>query len=312
MIRPAGTVRPPPGTSPSPRGPRRCWSSRCARRSPSSTGTSPTAISPSASSARARAGDESSPTAGSMPSSSGARSRPRWEPDHRRARAGVIRSAGIQLVVATPASWSSESSRSRASAGVWNSRVLRGRPLSLAAIGVEVGGGVDRPGRCPWGSTGAAGRWCSRWCRAARGVGVAEVDRQVGGDGDLGVPAISMPWSQVSERRRAAGSVAILAVMASRTASARWPSGRCSSITKRVERSTRVPIAGLAVLADDEVALPVPGHGPVVDLGRPLADHHLVLDPLPRPSARRRGLRSARPVRRQAVSSRRSAPRPCT
>jgi hypothetical protein len=58
------------------------------------------------------------------------------------------------------------------------------------------------------------------------------------------------------------------------------------------------------------VALPVAGHGPVVDLGRPLADRDLgVTWPVARWRARERGTRSARSVRRQATSSRCSAPR---
>ena len=40
-------------------------------------------------------------------------------------------------------------------------------------------------GRCPWGSIGATGRWCSRWCRAATGVQVAETDPHVRARADL-------------------------------------------------------------------------------------------------------------------------------
>ena len=36
-------------------------------------------------------------------------------------------------------------------------------------------------GRCPWGSTGEAGDWCSRSSPVAR-VGIAEVDLDVGGE----------------------------------------------------------------------------------------------------------------------------------
>ena len=56
--------------------------------------------------------------------------------------------------------------------------------------------------------------------------------------------------------------------MAASTLSAPWPSGGASSSTKRVERSTRVPTAERLFFADDEVALPVSGHGPVLDFGR--------------------------------------------
>ena len=64
-------------------------------------------------------------------------------------------------------------------------------------------------------------------------------------------------------------------------------------------------------LADDEVAFPVPGHGPVVDLGR--AFEIMTMPGIcPRFSRRLRGRRCARPVRRQRCSSRRSSPRPLT
>ena len=32
------------------------------------------------------------------------------------------------------------------------------------------------PGRCPWGSTGGAGHWCFRWCRAASVLALAGGD----------------------------------------------------------------------------------------------------------------------------------------
>ena len=51
-------------------------------------------------------------------------------------------------------------SSSRGSCGGGRSERRRRRP------GRRGGGGS---GRCPWGSTGAAGRWCSRSCHAARG-----------------------------------------------------------------------------------------------------------------------------------------------
>src|SRR3954471_7036850 len=100
--------------------------------------------------------------------------------------------------------------------------------------------------------------------------------------------------------------------MASRTASAScpasagpflvrgpspWPAmrGRWSRIVNRVVRSTRVPMA----------ELPNPASA-----GRWLIRISGAMQDLPRPRLRARGTRSARPVRRQAVSSRRSAPPP--
>ena len=80
------------------------------------------------------------------------------------------------------------------------------------------------------GSTGGAGRWCSRWCRAARGSSgrrsrpatpVSMVNRACS--------AISLPWSQVSDRISCAGSVVIAAARASATAR-RCPSGSPTSI----------------------------------------------------------------------------------
>src|SRR3954470_10390841 len=104
----------------------------------------------------------------------------------------------------------------------------------------------------------------------------------------------------------------IARVMASRTASAPcpasagpflvrgpppWPAmrGRWSRIVNRVVRSTRVPMA----------ELPNPASA-----GRWLIRISGAMQDLPRPRLRARGTRSARPVRRQAVSSRRSAPPP--
>ena len=55
--------------------------------------------------------------------------------------------------------------------------------------------------------------------------------------------AISLPWSQVSDRRRPGGSPDSAPMTASRTASAVCQPGRYSKIVNREVRSTRVPIA---------------------------------------------------------------------
>lgn len=55
--------------------------------------------------------------------------------------------------------------------------------------------------------------------------------------------AISAPWSQVRDPRRCAGRSFIAATNPSRTASAPWSAVRCTSITYRVVRSTKVAIA---------------------------------------------------------------------
>ena len=103
-----------------------------------------------------------------------------------------------------------------------------------------------RTGRFPWGSTGAAARWCSRCYRAARGC-----------EGRRSTPACPAPrtrayagpvrslgpMSHVRLLRSSAGRDRILRMMASCTCSASCPSGRCRRIVNRVVRSTRVPIA---------------------------------------------------------------------
>ena len=55
--------------------------------------------------------------------------------------------------------------------------------------------------------------------------------------------AISLPRSQVMDRRRCSGSSRIASIIAVATVSAVWLPGGCSSIVKRVLRSTSVPIA---------------------------------------------------------------------
>src|SRR3981081_3547982 len=75
-------------------------------------------------------------------------------------------SARAQGVVATVACWSERRWSSRASAGVFQPRVLRGRLLSAAA----------EAARSPWGGVAKA-----------RAVGVAEVHVDVGVDAQLSV-----------------------------------------------------------------------------------------------------------------------------
>ena len=66
----------------------------------------------------------------------------------------------IQAVVAT--SWLRSLRCQESVSASWSS-------VEFVGDGVEVGPGCGRRGRCLWGSTGGAARWCSRWCRAARG-----------------------------------------------------------------------------------------------------------------------------------------------
>ena len=63
--------------------------------------------------------------------------------------------------------------------------------------------------------------------------------------------------------------------------------------------------------AQNQVTLPMPGNRPIVRFpGRSLIMISGETKDLPRPRSRARGIRNALPVRRHAVSSRRSAPRP--
>ena len=75
-------------------------------------------------------------------------------------------------------------------------------------------------------------------------------------------------------------------------------------------RSTKVPIAELP-RPRISVSFPAARHGAIGCLRRTLADHDPGRDEgLARPRVRALGIRNTRPVRRQAVSSRRNAPRP--
>jgi len=92
-----------------------------------------------------------------------------------------------------------------------------------------------------------------------------------------------------------------------------WSSmrGRCRSMVNR--ESVRRGADDGAVKTNDEVAFPVAGYGPVIGFGWSLANHDRNFGEFaPRPRVLARGTRSARPVRTQAVSSRRKAPRPWT
>ena len=80
----------------------------------------------------------------------------------------------------------------------------------------------------------------------------------------------------------------------------------------RVVRSTSVPIA-----EPRSPRIKSPSQCPgtarsAASAGRSLMRTSGVTNDLPLPRVRARGTRSARPVRRHWVSSRRSAPRPCT
>ena len=109
--------------------------------------------------------------------------------------------------------------------------------------------GCGRPGSFPWGSTGAAGpRRCSSLLPPLPPrVQVAEVAVQVGGQGESGRERpSSLPWSQVSDQRRCAGSVPAAAVIAAATLVCAVPAGRVQRHERSgSSRSASVPIADL-------------------------------------------------------------------
>ena len=88
---------------------------------------------------------------------------------------------------------------------------------------------------------------------------------------------ISWPWSQVMERRSSVGSFTIVLASALRTASPPCAVGEAHEhdvAGGALDQGADGPPAG----AHDEVSFPVAGHGPVLDLGGTLGDHHHVAD----------------------------------
>lgn len=144
--------------------------------------------------------------------------------------------------------------------------------------------------------------------------------------------AISAPWSHVSERRSCSGSVRMDRLIPSRTAVAPCPAsggpffmsvvrlpvacsairGKCNSSVNRVVRSTSVP---MAELSNPTIKSPSQWPGTArssTSAGRALINSSGGTKRLPVLRVLARGTRNARPVRRHAVSSCRSAPRPWT
>jgi hypothetical protein len=85
--------------------------------------------------------------------------------------------------------------------------------------------------------------------------------------------AISLPWSQVSDRRSCSGNRVTAAASAGRTCSALYPSGQrdqgevaAGPLHQRHHRRWS--------LAQQQVAFPVARHRPILGLRRPLADQH--------------------------------------
>ena len=186
-------------------------------------------------------------------------------------------------------------------------------------------------GRCPSGSTGAGARWCSRSSHAATGCAGhrsrsrARCRRELRVLSHLGplVPG-ERPTELFGERPDHPGDLVadgLGAVTSERwpvlhpwllTVAVHWWKVRGSIVNLVVRALTRVPNRGL-VEPDDQVTFPVARYGPLggssayrraLGMG-PRGDELLAAAP-----RGARGTRSARPVRRQATSSRLSAPRP--
>ena len=163
-----------------------------------------------------------------------------------------------------------------------------------------------RAGRSPWGSTGGATRWCSRWCRAARDEGVAEVDAEVGREGDLGVGGHLRPRPRSATRSRNR-QLADGGEHRRRDRRRVWPWGRCTSITKRV---------ALHQSADRRLPAPMirsPSQCPGTARSSTSAGRSLMFT-IPGIRPRRSSLRCGahRPTRAQPRATSRSRPLPCT
>ena len=230
----------------------------------------------------------------------------------------------MQVVVATRPHGCESSSSLKTSEGVLQLRVFRGRRLSVAATAA-----MSRA-LCLLRSVPLGKYWRSRplvFSFVARCHGLRGSQKNTCSPLSIrsrACWAISAPWSQVSDRRSCSGSVAIVEVIASRTASAPCPAraglfltrsrpcsawrGRWSNIVNRVVRSTNVPIAELP-----SPMMRSPSQCPGTARSSTSGGRFLIrisgpTNALPRPRRRALGTRSACPVRRQAVSSRRSAP----
>ena len=155
------------------------------------------------------------------------------------------------------------------------SRVGRGRLFRVAAIRCRSAGWPG--GRCPSRARTSAAGWCSRWCRAARASAgrrrtpvrssASWMSRVVGQFG-AAVPGdrAAQMFGQLPISRIIASATVVRGVAAGQVQQDREP-GRS---VRPGCRSRSVPGA------HDQVAFPMAGHGPVGDLGRPLADRERI------------------------------------
>lgn len=97
------------------------------------------------------------------------------------------------------------------------------------------------------GSTGEAGRWCPAGATLP-GNGHRGVERKSGRLSSLVRNATSLPWPQVSERRRTSGDFGDLGNHASAIVAAVRSLGICIGTTKPVTISTWLAIAELVAL----------------------------------------------------------------
>src|SRR5664279_5527120 len=148
---------------------------------------------------------------------------PSFDADPRRGRR-------IQAVVATVGAKGPNSNCCIMSAGVFIPRVFRGRAFSSAATSIrrpELWADRSVPLGKYWRSSPLVFSLlprCHGECGSQKKMDISEANVI-----SLCL-ASSEPWSQVSDLRRCAGSVATVARRPSRTATAPCPAGRCTSI----------------------------------------------------------------------------------
>ena len=157
----------------------------------------------------------------------------------------------------------SSTASANAGDGVIHPGVCRGLVLSERGDGVELSlGCVARGLKIAAGTEEVL--IC--WCLFPRCQGLLGLQKQIWTPVSTvkrTCSAISLPWSHVMERRSWAGRVKMRLVMALRTASAPWPLG---SLSKHDEAAVALDEGadGRHLLAEDQVALPVARHGPVL------------------------------------------------
>ena len=164
----------------------------------------------------------------------------------------------VQANVATMAWDQQASNASNSSCGGRSSRTILGRALSSFSTASRCSA-VWAAGRCPWGSSRAAARWCSRSSRAARVSGSrrSRPARRVTWV-IVRWRAISVPWSQVIERSNAGGRSAmpgpqrLVQGVAVSAGEVQQPDQPGLPLDERADRRA-------LVLADDQIAFPVPG-----------------------------------------------------